>query len=596
MPLKNKDKSLSQQRKLNRKLTKYQQLLTKEADIAVSTEPTKTLIICNAGLVNGLMEETIYEHFSIHGTLSGIWMIPGKSFCFISYEELESSVLAYETFNGQLNIAQDCKPIYLLYIEQVSVPSQENCWKSVPPGLIIIEDFVDNLQEEQLLALCKFESGTSSSMKHRLVKHFGYEFRYDINNVDKDKPLPANLPDETQFLWTKLAETHMQFARFKPDQLTINHYLPGQGIPHHIDTHSAFEDPIVCLSLGSSLVMEFKKDNQHLNVLLPQRSLLIMSEESRYSWTHGIVPRKFDVIKTNSGFTCCKRNTRVSFTFRKVLKGECECLFKSKCDSASKKSVLIKDDVASQLEELHVHNVYNVIADHFSDTRHKPWPNVLQFVQSLNAGDILVDVGCGNGKYLANNPNIYDIGCDRSIGLIDICRNRNFEAFIADCLYIPLKDNTADAVISIAVLHHLATENRRLKALKEITRVLKVGGKALIYVWANNQVSNQEKSAYIKQDRKNRKGPIESKQTSEKSVPLKTGKVSLPVHTNRSNFQANDVLVPWKLKDVNKTTFLRFYHVFEENELENLCRQVGNIDVVKSYYDQGNWCILLQKK
>lgn len=28
-------------------------------------------------------------------------------------------------------------------------------------------------------------------MKHRRVKHYGFEFHYDKNNVDKDKPLPA---------------------------------------------------------------------------------------------------------------------------------------------------------------------------------------------------------------------------------------------------------------------------------------------------------------------------------------------------------------------------------------------------------------------
>lgn len=29
------------------------------------------------------------------------------------------------------------------------------------------------------------------ALKHRRVKHYGYEFRYDNNNVDKDKPLTA---------------------------------------------------------------------------------------------------------------------------------------------------------------------------------------------------------------------------------------------------------------------------------------------------------------------------------------------------------------------------------------------------------------------
>lgn len=29
------------------------------------------------------------------------------------------------------------------------------------------------------------------ALKHRRVKHYGFEFRYDNNNVDKDKPLSA---------------------------------------------------------------------------------------------------------------------------------------------------------------------------------------------------------------------------------------------------------------------------------------------------------------------------------------------------------------------------------------------------------------------
>lgn len=29
------------------------------------------------------------------------------------------------------------------------------------------------------------------ALKHRRVKHYGFEFRYDNNNVDKDKPLTA---------------------------------------------------------------------------------------------------------------------------------------------------------------------------------------------------------------------------------------------------------------------------------------------------------------------------------------------------------------------------------------------------------------------
>lgn len=128
-------------------------------------------------------------------------------------------------------------------------------------------------------------------------------------------------------------------------------------------------------------------------------------------------------------------------------------------------------------------------------------------------------------------------------------------------------------------------------------RILKVNGRALIYVWAKDQNKNQQKSSYLKQNRKNRKGNLlESKNAENVTV---TKDISLPIHTNRTQFKHQDVLVPWKLKkeqeNLNKDMFLRFYHVFEEGELENLCKQIENVKIVKSYYDQGNWCIIIEK-
>lgn len=42
------------------------------------------------------------------------------------------------------------------------------------------------------------------------------------------------------------------------DQLTINDYLPGQGIPPHVDTHSPFQELFASLSLKSGITMTFK--------------------------------------------------------------------------------------------------------------------------------------------------------------------------------------------------------------------------------------------------------------------------------------------------------------------------------------------------
>lgn len=55
------------------------------------------------------------------------------------------------------------------------------------------------MQSDLILNLCLFTA--QKTLKHRKVKHFGYEFRYDNNNVDKDKPLPGgeNFPKNQYF-------------------------------------------------------------------------------------------------------------------------------------------------------------------------------------------------------------------------------------------------------------------------------------------------------------------------------------------------------------------------------------------------------------
>lgn len=196
------------------------------------------------------------------------------------------------------------------------------------------------------------------------------------------------------------------------------------------------------------------------------------------------------------------------------------------------------------------------------------------------------------------------IGCDRSEGLLKVCRERQFQVFQCDCLAVPIRSNSIDGAISIAVIHHLASEERRLNAITEMARILRPSGRALIYVWAKNQAVKTT-SSYLRQNKKNF---IENPSVSQEPKTEKKEN-GLPIHTNRTQFEHQDILVPWKLREnkteqvklisspeTNKNTFLRFYHVFEGNELEELCRKVNNISIVKSYYDQGNWCVIFEKK
>ncbi|KAF8106809.1 hypothetical protein N665_0131s0012 [Sinapis alba] len=140
-----------------------------------------------------------------------------------------------------------------------------------------------------------------------------------------------------------------------------------------------------------------------------------------------------------------------------------------------------------EIEKKYVHRVYDAIAPHFSSTRFAKWPKVAAFLESLPSGSVILDAGCGNGKYLGLNPSCFFIGCDISNPLIKICSDKGQEVLVADAVNLPYREEFGDAAISIAVLHHLSTENRRKSAIEELVRVVKPGGFVLITVWAAEQ-------------------------------------------------------------------------------------------------------------
>ena len=137
------------------------------------------------------------------------------------------------------------------------------------------------------------------------------------------------------------------------------------------------------------------------------------------------------------------------------------------------------DSEARNFELSHVHTVYNQIADHFSNTRHSAWPGVAKFIESMEQYSQMIDVGCGNGKYLNLRKDLFCViimktfqlflfyfdlsqmfkfGCDYSDELIRICYERGFNCFVCDCLRIPCRTDQFDYAICIAVLHHLSTK------------------------------------------------------------------------------------------------------------------------------------------
>lgn len=113
-------------------------------------------------------------------------------------------------------------------------------------------------------------------------------------------------------------------------------------------------------------------------------------------------------------------------------------------------------------------------------------------------GKKVLDVGSGNGyvlsKYASEGADVH--GIDITEAGIDLCRKRfkylnlkgNFQ--VADAQEIPFPDDTFDCVCSMGVLHHVPDTQ---KALHEIFRVLKPGGRLIVMFYHRHSAKYQLK-------------------------------------------------------------------------------------------------------
>ena len=231
----------------------------------------------------------------------------------------------------------------------------------------------------------------------------------------------------------------------------------------------------------------------------------------------------------------------------------------------------------TEIEKKHVYEVYDKISAHFCETRYKPWPQVSEFLNSLEKDSYVLDIGCGNGKYLSVNENLKTFGTDRSGNLLSIAKekNANSQFFIADSLKLPIRTESFDAAISIAVIHHFSNELLRIQALREIFRIVKKGGLILVYVWA----MEQKEKKFTEQDNF---VPWHLQNKYENETKVETLE-------NGPNIM--------KDKKIDCTVYQRYYHVFYKGELEDIINKTGdNAEIIKSYFDHANWCCIIKKK
>ncbi|KAK9867667.1 hypothetical protein WJX84_002914 [Apatococcus fuscideae] len=276
-----------------------------------------------------------------------------------------------------------------------------------------------------------------------------------------------------------------------------------------------------------------------------------------------------------------------------------------------------------ELEGTFVTSMYDAIAPHFSATRFAVWPRVKSFIESLPAGTIVADVGCGNGKYFGVRHDIMVLGSDCSIGLAKVAARRldpphasqaarvslRADVALADGFRLPMRDAACDAVLCIAVLHHISNVPRRLAMLRQLLRVMRPGGRAYVSVWATLQEDPAKTLAkwepmQASPDPTPTQTSTESAQVVEIPDPPDWAKPSpseaCSAGTHAPQPEDLDVTAA-QLQgvrfDEKKQTlvFRRYYHLFEEAELADLVGQVEGAQVEDCFYDKSNWCVVMRK-
>jgi alkylated DNA repair dioxygenase AlkB len=195
----------------------------------------------------------------------------------------------------------------------------------IPSGLHVLDDWLSVHDEERIMN--EIDSLAWDTTIRRRVQHYGFRFKYSQLMADSDAPVSDFPP-----IIKSLVHERSELAMHEFDQLTVNEYVAGIGIASHCDTHSAFSDTIAVISLLNPITMDFvyHDGTRKVSVVIPPRSLFLMTGDSRYGWRHAIASRKSDV---GTDGTPSPRLRRVSLTFRKIEPHECKCAFPSLCDS-----------------------------------------------------------------------------------------------------------------------------------------------------------------------------------------------------------------------------------------------------------------------
>jgi len=231
----------------------------------------------------------------------------------------------------------------------------------------------------------------------------------------------------------------------------------------------------------------------------------------------------------------------------------------------------MRKDYANEIMEMS-RKGYEEIAKDFDATRKVFWQELYFLGDYINKNDKVLDIGCGNGRFLevVGEKNIDYTGIDSSKSLIDAAKKMyggviNFIA--GDALLLPFKDERFDTIVSFGVLHHIPSKKLRMQFLDEANRVLKKDGLLILTVW---NLWNK------------RLTPVIHKHAIQKLL-------------GKSKLDFNDVFLPF-----GKKQSVRYLHAFTKREFIKILKKSGfkieKLQFVKRRGDNENIIAVCRKE
>lgn len=178
-------------------------------------------------------------------------------------------------------------------------------------GLVYIPNYVTESEERNIIEILNKSHWTADLDRH--VQHYGWVFEIDDRSIQKPRYVSV-LPDwasqiASKFIKDKLTDKNL-------DYILVNEYSPDDGLGAHVDFPSCFGAEVISLSLSSAWVMTLRnpKTLEKVNILLEPRSLLVLTSDARYLWTHSFKKGKMQKFNGEKSI----RSKRISLTFREV--------------------------------------------------------------------------------------------------------------------------------------------------------------------------------------------------------------------------------------------------------------------------------------